>query len=160
MIGPHEVDPALSEVSAAVELAAEALVSVWTRAQERLTPRVSASQLRALMVVAREGRINLGRLAEQLGAIPSSASRLCDRLQAAGLLAREVGAADRREVMLRLTKRGQELIEELREQRRADLGRVLRHMTPAARFGLLLALQGFAAAMAAGHVDDARRPLV
>ncbi len=84
-----------AELSAAVEAAAEVLVIVWGRAQESLQQPVSASQLRALLVVDKAGEINLNGLAEELGAIPSSASRLCDRLQAAGLLTRTTGRTDR-----------------------------------------------------------------
>lgn len=136
------------DLTSAVEAAAEALVMVWSRAREGLVPRVSPSQLRALVAVERHGVINLGGLAEELGAIPSSATRLCDRLEAAGLLARDVGIADRREVMVSLTADGEQLLRSLRERRQADLGQVLARMSPAARTALLIGLEEFQAATA------------
>src|SRR5437764_8474868 len=99
-----------ADLLAAVEAAAEALVIVWGRAQEALQQPVSASQLRALLVIDMAGEINLNGLADKLGAIPSSASRLCDRLQAAGLLTRAAGRTDRREVVLSLTADGRSLL--------------------------------------------------
>jgi DNA-binding MarR family transcriptional regulator len=134
------------DLPAAVDAAAEALVLVFGQAAERLHPRVSASQLRALLVVERDLEINLQQLAGSLGAIPSSTSRLCDRLQAAGLLDRGIGRADRREVVLSLTGDGRRLLAAMRAERRADLARVLGRMTDQSRTELLAGLYQFAAA--------------
>lgn len=132
-----------AELSASVEAAAEALVIVWGRAQESLKPPVSGSQLRALLVVEQAGALNLNGLADELGAIPSSASRLCDRLQASGLLTRTPGRTDRREVTLSLTTAGRALLARMRAARQAEIGRVLAAMAPADRERLLAGLQSF-----------------
>ena len=55
------------------------------------------------MVVEQYDGINLRRLATLLDMLLSSASRLCDRLVAAGMLEREPGRFDRREISLHLT---------------------------------------------------------
>lgn len=132
-----------ADLSIQIETAAEALVLVWGRAQESLQPPVSGSQLRALLVVERAGEINLNGLADRLGAIPSSASRLCDRLQASGLLLRSPGRTDRREITLTLTRDGRAMLAAMRHARRAEIGRVLEQMSPAGREGLLAALRLF-----------------
>jgi DNA-binding MarR family transcriptional regulator len=132
-----------ADLSAAVEAAAESLVIIWGRAQESVQPPVSASQLRALLVIDLAGEINLNGLAERLGAIPSSASRLCDRLQAAGLLTRAAGRTDRREVVLSLTADGRSLLQTMQTARRADIGKVLAAMADSDRAALLAGLQGF-----------------
>ncbi|MCP2258513.1 DNA-binding transcriptional regulator, MarR family [Streptoalloteichus tenebrarius] len=151
---PH---PLPSDLPAAVAAAAEALVIAWGRGAEATHPKVSPSQLRALLVVERHRSINLGGLAEELGAIPSSASRLCDRLQAAGLLTRRGGRVDRREVTLTLTGDGQEVLNHLRTARHAALGRVLESMTLGGRAALLAGLEEFrAAAVALGLVREER----
>jgi DNA-binding MarR family transcriptional regulator len=137
---------ASADLSTSVETAAEMLVIVWSRAQEQLRPPVSGSQLRALLVVERAGEINLNGLAEQLGAIPSSASRLCDRLQAGGLLLRTAGRTDRREVTLSLTRDGRALLAGMRDARRAEIGKVLAAMSPHERTELLAGLEGFRSA--------------
>jgi DNA-binding MarR family transcriptional regulator len=86
--------------------------------------------------------------------VPSSASRLCDRLEAIGLLRRVPDPRDRREVRLLLTPPARRLLDELRERRRAALAAVLDRMTPAARQDLVRALAAFDAA--AGTLPAAR----
>jgi DNA-binding MarR family transcriptional regulator len=102
--------------------------------------------LRVLTIVARSQQTNMSRLAEALGVVPSSASRLCDRLEATGLLRRVPDPRDRREVRLLLTPAARRLLEELRERRRAALAAVLDRMTPAGRQDLVRALAAFDAA--------------
>jgi DNA-binding MarR family transcriptional regulator len=120
---------------------AEALGLAWARVQEGLGTRVSPSQLRALLVVERRGEINVNGLAEELGAVASSASRLCDRLEAAGLLRRVSSPHNRREVLVGLTVDGRRLLAELAQRRQRDLAEVLAGMSPAGRASLLTGLR-------------------
>lgn len=124
------------ELPAEVEAAATALV-VWGRNSERLKPRNSAAQLRALVVVDRHRTINLLSLADELGSTQSVASRLCDRLQAAGVLERGTSPGDRREVVLRLSEDGRRLLRRFHRDRRADLEEVLLAMGARSRTALL-----------------------
>ncbi|GLZ40183.1 MarR family transcriptional regulator [Actinokineospora sp. NBRC 105648] len=140
--GPEDLDDA-----GQTELAARALGLVLTRANTAVYPKVPAMQLRALHFVEGLEPVNLTRLTEELGTIPSSTSRLCDRLQAAGLLDRRPALADRREVEIVLTGDGRRFLERLRAARRADLAEVLAGMSGAGRAALLLGLQEFAAAV-------------
>ena len=88
------------------------------------------------------------------GALPSSASRLCDRLEAAGLLTRDTGRASRRAVSLRLTADGEDLLEQARRRRRAQIAQVLDVMPPAGRTELADGLAAFQrAAEPAGRTD-------
>jgi DNA-binding MarR family transcriptional regulator len=146
MSGKHGPDGPDQSIAAAVDEAAEALLSVWEAAREQASSRLSGSQLRALLVVEREEGINLRGLASGLGMILSSASRLCDRLVAAGVLEREPGRADRREIALHLTAAGHALLGELRADRRARLASVLGGMSEAGREALLRGLREFEAA--------------
>ncbi|MGD0377399.1 MAG: MarR family transcriptional regulator [Streptosporangiaceae bacterium] len=61
------------------------LLEACERAVEEIGAVVPPVQLRALLVIDRAGSLNLSGLAGLLGASPSAASRLCDRMQAAGL---------------------------------------------------------------------------
>jgi DNA-binding MarR family transcriptional regulator len=131
------------DVAAAVERVVSTTALLWNRADQGIEPAVSPIQLRAVEVLARFGRLNLGGLAEELGAIPSSTSRLCDRLEAAGLIVREAARADRREIVLRLGEQGERLYAELVRRRRAAVREVLAHMSPASRGRLLDALTEF-----------------
>jgi len=134
-------DPAAVAVS--VEAATRALVITLGRAEEEVLPRVSVSQLRALLIISRQAPANLNQLADELGAIPSSASRLCDRLVAAGLVTRRTGSVDRREIELRVSAEGQRLVDQLRETRVAELAAVLATMTPEGQRALLVGLREF-----------------
>ena len=137
-----------------MEAAAEALVGIWSHVPDSLDVRISPTQLRALTAVGRYGELNLSQLAEALGALPSSASRLCDRLEAAGLLTRDTGRASRRAVSLRLTADGENLLEQARWRRQAQIAQVLDVMPPAGRTELADGLAAFQrAAEPAGLAD-------
>ena len=160
----HPADPAAAQRAAAeVETAAEALVGIWARVAETLDVRVSPTQLRALTAVGRYGELNLSQLAEALGALPSSASRLCDRLEAAGLLTRDTGRVSRRAVSLRLTADGEALLEQARQRRREQIAQVLGAMTASGRDELAGGLAAFQRAaepqsLAPAGGDEAQGP--
>jgi DNA-binding MarR family transcriptional regulator len=132
-----------ASIAAAVESAADALLSVWDDVRESAPTRLSGSQLRALLVIEQNEGINLRGVANELGAILSSASRLCDRLVAAGLLEREPGRLDRREIALSLTPVSRTLLADLRSERRERLAEVMGRMSQAGRTALLRGLQEF-----------------
>lgn len=136
-----------TEIAAAVESSVEALVAVLERARTAQQPTVPPAQLRVLTIVAGNRHTNMSRLAEALDVVPSSASRLCDRLEATGLLRRVADPRDRREVRLLLTPASRRLLADLRERRQAALAEVLELMPAGARQELLRSLQAFEAAV-------------
>ncbi|WP_119730249.1 MarR family winged helix-turn-helix transcriptional regulator [Thermomonospora amylolytica] len=150
----HDGPPAddLERLAAAVDEAAGVLATVWSAGH--LTAPVPATQLRALFVVERHGSLSVSALAEEMGALLSSASRLCGRLEATGLLERVPGA-DRRVITVRLSAQGRALLEELRQARRHSLARILAGMDPADRTALLSGLRGFRAATVRDDGDSA-----
>ncbi|WP_229403144.1 MarR family winged helix-turn-helix transcriptional regulator [Micromonospora okii] len=130
-------------MAAALDAAAGTLLTVFEAARERTTSRISGAQLRVVMMVERHDGINLRRLATQLDMLLSSASRLCDRLVAAGMLEREPGRSDRREISLHLTPEAERLLAEMRADRRQRLAGILAGMTPEGRQALLAGVQEF-----------------
>lgn len=130
----------------AIGAAAHPFVLTWLHAQDSVADRVSPSQLRALTVIDEHGPLNLNAIAAELRAIPSSASRLCHRLVAAGLLSRDVGPQNRRFVTFSLTDDGRDLLDRLEQARCAAFAAVLARMSPVARSSLLNVLRDFAAA--------------
>ncbi|GAA0810041.1 MarR family winged helix-turn-helix transcriptional regulator [Spirilliplanes yamanashiensis] len=136
----------VTDHAAAVESAVESLLAVLDAARLAQSPAVPPTQLRVLLIVAAAEQTNMNRLAEALDVVPSSASRLCDRLEATGLLRRVVDPRDRREVRLELTPASRQLLDDLRERRRLALAEVLDRMPPGARQDLVRALQAFDAA--------------
>ncbi|WP_433312280.1 MarR family winged helix-turn-helix transcriptional regulator [Micromonospora sp. CA-269861] len=130
-------------MAAALDAAAAALLGIWESAREGTANRVSGAQLRAVMVVEQSDGINLRRLATRLDMLLSSASRLCDRLVAAGMLEREPGRFDRREISLHLTPEARRLVAELRADRQAQLDAVLAGMSREGRDALLRGMREF-----------------
>lgn len=144
----HMQPPSSSDRHYAHEVAAEAesLVRLWDRAEDWAVPRISPSQVKVLGLLRYRGQMSLSALSEEIGAIPSSTSRLCDRLAAAGLLEREVPAEDRRAVRISLSKQGWRRLESFDRARREDFSFVLEKMTPQTRHALLEGLRAFGAA--------------
>jgi DNA-binding MarR family transcriptional regulator len=96
-----------------------------------LTPR----QYQALLAIKgfpNRERITIGELAEQLHIAHHSAVGLVDRSVEQNLIAREQGVEDRRQVYIRLTQRGAEILEQLSGAHRTEIDRL------GPRLGLLL----------------------
>ncbi|OEJ40043.1 hypothetical protein AR457_16985 [Streptomyces agglomeratus] len=110
---------------------------------------ISPSQLRALLAIERLDGGNLRALGETLGSSPPATSRLCDRLEAAGLVERRLSPSSRREVELHLSRPGRVLLEEVREYQVLELAPVLETMSPEALAQLATGLAAFRAAAAA-----------
>lgn len=129
---------------------ADAGLAVLLEACERAVDQLGAShpsaQMRALLIIDQAGSMNLSRLAAALGATASAASRLCDRMELAGLLTRDRAAASRREIVLLPTESGRQLAQSVRESRRAALAAVLREMTPDGQEALVQGLRELAEA--------------
>ncbi|MEU1471179.1 MarR family transcriptional regulator [Streptomyces sp. NPDC005761] len=137
---PHRLDTVAEDVCAASEL----LEVLWGRGQEAAPPgTVSPSQLRALLVIEKQEGSNLRSLGESLGSRAPSVSRLCDRMEAMGLVQRGPSPTSRREVELRLTVRGRTLLEECRAIRTRELSAVLERMQPAEVAALAEGLAAF-----------------
>jgi DNA-binding MarR family transcriptional regulator len=130
----------------AVLAASRVLMGVVAESMAPVAESISLSQYRVLVIVATHGPLNLNFVAGALGVHPSNATRACDRLVEAGLLARTESAIDRRRVDLALTAAGMELIARVMDHRRAAIDRVLARMDPGARHELAAVFEDFAAA--------------
>ncbi|SCG71485.1 MarR family winged helix-turn-helix transcriptional regulator [Micromonospora inositola] len=135
-------------LAAAIDAAAEALVGVLDSATSRHTVSVSPTQLRVLSLIMAHPDTNVNRLAELLDVVPSSASRLCDRLEAVGLVRRVADPRDRREVRLIPTVAAETLLLELKDRRHQAVQEVLDRMPNRVQHELLLSLVAFSQAAA------------
>jgi DNA-binding MarR family transcriptional regulator len=70
---------------------------------------LTIAQLRTLLVLAEEGPLVIGQIAQRLGIGLSTGGHLVDRLVQAGLAERAEDAGDRRRTMARLTPKGEDL---------------------------------------------------
>ncbi|MEH1169544.1 MarR family winged helix-turn-helix transcriptional regulator [Micromonospora sp. CPCC 205539] len=151
------------DFAAAIDAAAESLIAVLDSAASR--HQVPPTQLRVLALITSRPQTNVNRLAELLDVVPSSASRLCDRLEATGLLRRVPDPRDRREVRLVPTAAAHSLLGELAERRQRAVQVVLDRMPPRMQRELLVALLAFGRAAETQVVPDqqtepAAHPLV
>jgi DNA-binding MarR family transcriptional regulator len=131
---------------ASVEAGFTALLEICDMAVEELGCAVPAAQVRALLIIDQAGGLNLERLARALGGSAAATSKLCERMEAAGLLTGARAAAGRREIMLLMTGSGRRMAGWVRGQRRAVVSQVLRSMSPDGRQALARGLRELAAA--------------
>lgn len=123
--------------------AVESLVAHWFSAVEEIRPRLPPRQIRALRAVSGRPALNVSALAEHLGIGLPAASRLCDRLEAGGLLRRTVQPGDRREVHLEITADGQRLLADVTERLSVHLAAAFDDVPPAQRARLEQVLRAF-----------------
>ncbi|MEW2135166.1 MarR family transcriptional regulator [Streptomyces sp. NPDC005409] len=134
----HHPEQVALEASALLEM----LDLLWGRGQEAMTA-VPPSQLRALTVIDEREGMNLRDLGEVLGSTPPSVSRLCDRLEAAGLIHRSRATSNRRELEVRLSRGGRAVLASVRAARAGELQAVLTRMSPAQQRALFEGMTAF-----------------
>jgi DNA-binding MarR family transcriptional regulator len=113
----------------AVLAANRVFVAVASRALAGTTPEVTLPQFRALVLLEQHETLTVAQLADELGVVPSTASRMCDRLVAKKLIRRSVDPANRRQVSLRLQQAGHTLIDGSTRRRKQEIARLLRHIS-------------------------------
>jgi DNA-binding MarR family transcriptional regulator len=126
--------------------AVESLTSLWSLAAQEAVLQLSVHQLRALRTLETTPDLNLTGLAERLAVGLPTASRLCDRLEAAGLLERALHPRKRREVQLTLTRQGYRVLDDVAGRRAQALTAVLAGVEPADRAALSRGMRAFLAA--------------
>ena len=135
---------ALDDAVDAVLAASRALVAVSARSIAG-AKGVTLPQYRMLVVLS-TGSSTLTELAGQLDVAPSTALRMVDRLEAAGLIERTVRPENRRETHLDLTTAGRRTVRTVTNRRRRDLRAVLELIPDDRRDHVAQALSEFATA--------------
>ncbi|WP_394427776.1 MarR family winged helix-turn-helix transcriptional regulator [Streptomyces sp. SGAir0957] len=145
------------DVTARTAEAVGALASLWSTAADAVAPRLSPLQLQTLAAIRAAPLLNLRALAAATGTLPSAASRLCDRLEAAGLLRRMPASTSRREITLVLTPQGSDVLDAVTTHRIRALDAVLHRMPAASRQDLIAGLQALAVVLNAGPLSESDR---
>jgi DNA-binding MarR family transcriptional regulator len=140
------------DLVSAVLLASRALVAIAARSLAAAPEHVTLAQYRLLVLLASRGSQNPSAIASDLGAAPSSVTRLCDRLVAKGLINRRGSPDNRREVLLAITPPGRSLVDEVTAARRLEIQRVVRSVPEGRRASVVEALNELGAA--AGEVPE------
>ena len=133
----HQDPPPPEKVAETAAAVAELLDALHGRGIESLPGGpVPPSQLRALRAIERSEGVNLRALAEALGTRPPATSRLCDRMEADGLVRRTPSASSRREVELWLSPRARRVLAEIRSARVRELQEIMQTLPPDSLAGL------------------------
>jgi DNA-binding MarR family transcriptional regulator len=140
------------DVGDALMDATRALVGVAARSLAEVGDEVSLAQFRVLVLAGAEGGPAMGDLARTLAVNPSTATRLCETLEAKGLLARRPAPGNRRTVRATLTADGRRLVARSLRSRRRRLDDALRRLDPDARRQLRRSLRELTAAL--GEAGD------
>ncbi|MFK0294429.1 MarR family winged helix-turn-helix transcriptional regulator [Streptomyces sp. NPDC090442] len=151
----------VEEVTAALMETSRLFVAISARSLAATDPTLTLPQLRTLVVLHSHGAGKLAALAAALEVNASTALRMVDRLQAVGLVDRQINPANRREVVLRLTPAGRHLVENVLAHRSEEIGTIVARLPTDQRTGLIKALRALIAA-ADELISDAQRnaPLV
>ena len=143
--------PQLPTVTDAVLRASRALVGVAARSLSDVEDEVTLPQYRALVVLANSERC-LGELAEALDVHPSSATRLCTRLESKRLITRRPAKESRRELVVNLTPQGRRIVDAVTRRRRREIIRIIARIPEREQRVLVHALGVFAEA--AGEMPE------
>jgi DNA-binding MarR family transcriptional regulator len=133
------------------------LVGVASRAMEALGEEVSLTQFRLLRALAELGATPSAVVAERLGSAASSVTRLADRLEDSGHLARRRERPNRTVVRLELTAAGRDLVTRVEEARRRELDALVERLPAGAAGRVADAVD--ALVEAAGADDDYSGPI-
>ena len=106
------------------------------RLAKGLEPGLSDTQLAALASLERHSAMTPGELADHEKVQPPSMTRVIAALEELGLVMRAPHATDRRQVVLTVTDRGREVVQQSRKLREAWLAKRLRELTPQERAAL------------------------
>jgi DNA-binding MarR family transcriptional regulator len=126
--------------------ASRALVGVAVRSIAASPVALTPPQYRALVLVASARADTVSTLREHLGINQSNVSRLVERLDRLGLVARRRSSTDARTVVITLTPLGREALDAVSRQRRAEIAEVLAALDEPDREGALRAMRAFDAA--------------
>jgi DNA-binding MarR family transcriptional regulator len=131
-----------------LEQATRGLLALNVSVLERMEKRIGLAPLRALQSLDRLGPCLVTELGVDLDLLPSTASRLSDRLAEAGFITRRVSPTNRRATLLELTDAGRGVLDELIALRVEAFGRVAQRMSDEDRAALMQGTRAFTAAHA------------
>ncbi|KNB49782.1 MarR family winged helix-turn-helix transcriptional regulator [Streptomyces caatingaensis] len=134
------------EITLVIMAISRVLVGMSARALAGADESLTLTQLRTLVVLEDCGPLKLVGLARVLGVNPSTAMRMVDRLEGAGLVERRVNPENRREVTVRLREDGEALVREVMGRRRAEVEALVARLTDEERAGLVPGLRALAGA--------------
>ena len=90
---------------------------------------LTKTQLKAMLVIAREKTLSMGELADQLGIQPEQATRVIGSLAEKQLVERSIHPGNRRQIDISLTENGIDYLDSLKESYGRTLSKALDKLT-------------------------------
>jgi DNA-binding MarR family transcriptional regulator len=118
------------------------LVALSARSLSEMGEDITLAQYRALVFLATSGACRTSDLAEELAIMPSTATRLCDRLGRKNLIRRYRRSDDRRATWVALTEDGRFIVGEVMRRRRTSLQRLVRDIPTSHHASMVAGLRG------------------
>jgi DNA-binding MarR family transcriptional regulator len=143
--GPAGED-SLDAITDALLTASRLLIAISARSIAHVDETITIPQFRTLVILSACGPVNVATLAGLLDVQPSTTGRMVERLVTAGLIDRRPHPDSRRELMVALTVRGQEIVRTVTAHRREEIARVVQKMPQRERHGLVRTLTAFTTA--------------
>ena len=140
------VGDSLDAITDALLTASRLLVAISARSIARVDETITIPQFRTLVILSVRGAINIRTLAGLLYVQRSTTGRMVERLVTEGLIDRRPHPASRRELVVELTPRGQEMVQAVTAHRREEIARVVHNMPERERYGLVSTLTAFTTA--------------
>jgi DNA-binding MarR family transcriptional regulator len=122
-----------------------------------LGSKLTPSKVRALALIAESGGLRIGQLADAVGVDDTTATRMVDRLEEAGVAARHGAEGDRRATLVELTDEGAKLMRDVAVQRQLFFCDVLEALEPGERTELVRLTEKAAVALRARSEELAAR---
>jgi len=141
---PVEVRPLVGAIQRFRAASAIQTMELWLQLD------LSMPQFAALHAIWRDGPLSGRQLADRLGISAPAVVKMCDRLEARGLIERIRDNGDRRVQWLRLTRRGAEVFEHLVLLTRAHMLPALKRISARDRASLTRILNNLAESIEAG----------
>ena len=141
--------PELDDILDAVTAGSRVLVGIAARSLDRSGADLTLAQCRALVTLTQRGPLSLVGLAGALAINPSTATRMCDRLIAKGLVSRERVAGG---VSLRPTPAGLKVVQSITRARRDELRRIVSRLGGDDQRDLVRCMEAFR--IAAGELGE------
>jgi DNA-binding MarR family transcriptional regulator len=139
-------EDSLDAITDALLTASRSLVAISARSIAHVDETITIPQFRTLVILSTRGPITVRTLAGILHVQRSTTGRMVERLVTAGLIDRRPHPALRRELVVELTQRGQEIVHAVTAHRREEIARVVRNMPERERYGLVSTLTAFTTA--------------
>ena len=132
-----------NDVVTALLAASRLLVAMAARSLAAVEENLTLPQFRMLVVLDTQGPSSQNRLADQLEVNPSTALRMVERLAGVGMVEKLPSPDNRREVELRLSPAGREVVRRVTGQRLVEITRIVQTIPADQRGHLVAALRAF-----------------